>query len=692
MTVWIDERQRALTSAPWRKVLVASYNDAALTPVAAGFDAARFAERLADAHVNAVIVAAKDLYGYCYYPSELGPAHPGLMEPDLLGKQVEACRELGIKVFAYYAYSWDEQIAHDHPEWLVWKRDRTTDLPQFGEWPSWSALCLSHPGLMEIALRQTTEIFEHCDPDGLWYDEVFPVAGECFCSRCLDELGEAGEDPFDPTVQRHHKHDLRMRAVRQLTEHVRSLRPGAQVDFNTQAVLGVRDSLPYLDNIEIEALPTGGWGYAFLPLHARYARTFGVPVYGMTARCLKHWGDHGGIKHPTQLRSELAGMVAHGLRCEIGADVWSDGLFDDATYTTIGAVYAEIERIEPYLEGAAPVAETAIVVGGLPLARFSPVGMTGGRVPSAHVEGLGGMAKLLTERQLQFDVVDIPAEFERYPLVVLPDSLCVDQPLAERLGAYLDAGGAVLASGAALRLEGTDRLWPELIGAGYAEPCPFKPAFMRLGPELLEGLAEYECFDFALYDGADRWRIEPSDRVAVHGFLSEPAVNRPSDAFPYSPPANLTDYATIVQAGRLVALSFGLGSSYYEHGYWIYRELFARLVQRLLPRPLVQTSAPQSAEVTVTHQTATATRGARWIVHVVNFSPLRRSLRSVEFLEDPIPLRDVEVRLALDAPVARVVEARGGAELRFARRGDRWVATVPDVAVAAMVVFEEECL
>ena len=134
-----------------------------------------------------------------------------------------------------------------------------------------------------------------------------------------------------------------------------------QVDFNTQTVLGVRDSLPYLDNIEIEALPTGGWHYAYLPLHARYARTFGVPVYGMTSKCLKHWGDFGGVKHPMQLRTELAGTVALGLRCEIGADVWPDGQFDDATNATIGEAFAEIEQIEPFLQGAVPVTEAALL-------------------------------------------------------------------------------------------------------------------------------------------------------------------------------------------------------------------------------------------------------------------------------------------------------------------------------------------
>ena len=300
------------------------------------------------------------------------------------------------------------------------------------------------------------------------------------------------------------------------------------------------------------------------------------------------------------------------------------------------------------------------------------------------------MAKLLTEHQVQFDVVDVPADFERYRLLVLPDSLHVSAELAARLSAYLDGGGAIVASHTALRLDGGDTLWPAALRDAWAGPSPFKPAFTRLDPVLLGEDPRYADYDFALYDGADRWQVQPGDGVTVLGTLSEPVVKRPPDAFPYSAPERETDFATIVQAGSLVACSFGLGTAYFEHGYWIYRELLGRVLERLLPEPLVRTDAPQSAEVTVTHQAATADRGARWIVHVVNFSPLRRSLRSVEFLEDPIPLHDVGVALALERPLARAFEARTGAELPFERRGSRWHATVPVVPLAAMVVFEEE--
>ena len=54
------------------------------------------------------------------------------------------------------------------------------------------------------------------------------------------------------------------------------------------------------------------------------------------------------------------------------------------------------------------------------------------------------------------------------------------------------------------------------------------------------------------------------------------------------------------------ALAFPVGSSYYRHGYWIYREVFHRLVRAVLPERLVETNAPISAGISVTHQRAGA--------------------------------------------------------------------------------------
>src|SRR5574341_414170 len=90
--LWIDPRLATLPPRPWRKVHLDFHNSRHVEKIGARFDPDEFGSRLLEAGVNAVVVFAKDMHGYFYYPSKYGPVHPRL-DFDLLGAQVAACRE-----------------------------------------------------------------------------------------------------------------------------------------------------------------------------------------------------------------------------------------------------------------------------------------------------------------------------------------------------------------------------------------------------------------------------------------------------------------------------------------------------------------------------------------------------------------------------------------------------------------------
>jgi hypothetical protein len=187
-------------------------------------------------------------------------------------------------VYAYYCTTWDNYLAEHHPEWLVFKHDRSTYLPKFDETPRWTALCLSHEDFVQTMLDHAQEFVSRYELDGAWFDMPVPVAGECFCAECLRQLRAQGLDPFDTRVQREHKHTLHKSFIRRMQSTVQSARPGCQVDFNGQGVYGLRERVPFMDNVDIEALPTAFWGYYYFPTVVRYARTCGITSYGMTGR------------------------------------------------------------------------------------------------------------------------------------------------------------------------------------------------------------------------------------------------------------------------------------------------------------------------------------------------------------------------------------------------------------------------
>lgn len=683
--LWIDERLHQLPRRPWRKIHLDFHNSQHIPRIGDAFDADEFGDRLLGAHVDAVVVFAKDMHGYFYYPSEYGPVHPGLAF-DLLGAQVNACRRRGIKVYAYYCTTWDNYLAERHPEWLVWKRDRTTYLPKFDETPQWTALCLTNDDFVRLMLDHSREILESYELDGIWYDMPLPIGGECFCRNCLASLRSAGLDPFMTSAQRHHKQELLVSFLRRTHELARDVRPGCQVDHNNQTRLGLGERVPYLDNIDIEALPTAFWGYWYFPTTVRYARAFGTGVYGCSGRFHRSWADFGGLKHPNQLRTELADMIANGAACDLGDQMPPSGRLDLAVYQTIGECYAEIERLEPFLEKAAPVTEAAIVVAGDPLEDLARSGPAAGERWSDSVYGL---TKLLMELHVQFDIVEPDADLERYRLLVLTDNLSVNPELGQRLQAYLNHGGAIVAGSDALRLDGSDAIWADDLGIVYHGESPFTPAYLKFdgpGASLFGDLPDYE---YALYDGAAEWR--PSDPEVVCARLGEPLFQRAPDHYTshaQTPFDRLTDLVAIACKGRLAATAFPIGSSYYRHGYWIYREIFARLVRSVLSEPLVETNAPISTEVTVTQQAAASDRPERWLVHVVNFSPSRRGPEHCEYHEDPIPLRDVRIALHVDRSFQRAYTAANTAPLALHQLDNGWEVTVSRVTSGAVVVFE----
>ena len=216
--------------------------------------------------------------GWCYYPSRRADAvHPGLHR-DLLGEQVAVCRAAGVRVHAYYCVTWDNRMAEQHPDWLVVRRDRTHLPAEVRRDPGWTALCLRNQEFVQTSLDDAEDVLSRYEIDGIWFDMPFPIDGECFCHLCLAALRAQGLDPLDPDVQRSDKQALWVDWHRRCAELVARVRPGCEIDQNNNTRIGLGERVGHLSNVDIEALPTGGWGYHYYPVVVRYARTFGTPV------------------------------------------------------------------------------------------------------------------------------------------------------------------------------------------------------------------------------------------------------------------------------------------------------------------------------------------------------------------------------------------------------------------------------
>ena len=147
--------------------------------------------------------------------------------------------------------------------------------------------------------------------------------------------------------------------------------PGVRIFYNCGHIhkQGPRRFAAYT-HLEIESLPTGGWGYDHFPSSARYAAFLGLDYMSHTGKFHTSWGEFGGFKQPQALEYETAQMVALGAKCLVGDQLHPSGAINRDTYASIAPAYARIAKLEPYLEGARQVTEIAI----LSAEYFHPVG------------------------------------------------------------------------------------------------------------------------------------------------------------------------------------------------------------------------------------------------------------------------------------------------------------------------------
>ncbi len=175
----------------------------------------------------------------------------------------------------------------------------------------WPWLCLNTPYADELN-AQTEELMDLYDIDGFFYDAVLYDHDGCLCTKCWSELRRDGMDPGNRGHRREHNHRSARQFMERISTAIHARSPAADFCFNTRWGLHFEEESQYFTQVDLEALPTGGWGYGFYPLWARYARNFGMPMSAMTGRFHGSWADWGGLKHPDAMRFECATILAAG--------------------------------------------------------------------------------------------------------------------------------------------------------------------------------------------------------------------------------------------------------------------------------------------------------------------------------------------------------------------------------------------
>jgi hypothetical protein len=628
-----------MTRLPTRTVHLDFHTSPAIDDVASNFKPDEFAATFQRAAVQSVTVFAKCHHGHLYYETDRAERHPGLPKSlDLLGEQVEALHKVGISAPIYLSLQVDEYAANTFPEWLAIAEDLRTVKHAGGVFePGWQVLDMSSP-YADYFEDQLDEVLNHLGVvDGVFLDMCWdqPSASTWAISR----MRAAGLDPADSKDRDQHArsvaHHYMNRYQSMIVPHLAPDAP-MSVWFNSRPKTALIEEIKYVSHVEIEALPTGGWGYGYFPYVARFVAPLGVPMLAHTGRFHKSWGDSGGLKPPAALKYECCQMLAHGVSAGVGDLLHPRGQLASASYQLIGDAFRHLARCEPFVADGHSVTEVAVLMDPALGDAPGPVGI--------------GIVRALQQLRVQFTVMPPDGDYSAVSLVIIPETTVLDPATSDKLAAYVNTGGRLLLAGAGgVGPDGGALL--EAQGVDVEGASPYSHTF------LWDTTGDESQFAHVMYEPSLQLRARPGTDVLYE--LMDPYFERTWEHFSghdYTPVDSRSEYAAVTARGSVVTIAAPIFTAYGRHGAVAYRELLRRCIDRLLPERLLRIAGPAHLETTVVD-----TEDAR-VVHLLSFlasrqaegtSPLTGSVEGIDIVHDPFPLVDLSVSVRADKPFRR---------------------------------------
>src|SRR5690625_2699421 len=652
----------------FRQVHLDFHTSEAITNIGENFDKKQFQAMLKKGHLDSITVFSKCHHGWAYHPSEKNEIHPHLSF-DLLGAMIDAAHEIDVKTPVYLSAGIDEKLARIHPEWLIRdEEDKTSWIDSFMK-PGYHQFCMNSPYL-DILLEQIDEVIRNYDVDGLFLDIV--GVRECYCHNCVNDFRAKGNKLNDSKAWLTFWEQTYANYTERVRNTIDAVKPGLPVFHNGGHLRrGRRDLATMNSHLELESLPTGGWGYDHFPLSASYAQQLGMNYLGMTGKFHTSWGEFGGYKHPNALRYETALSIAHGARCSVGDQLHPNGLMDELTYELIGQAYSEIEKKEAWCTDIKNIADIALLSVEAVLGQEEHTGTSD-----------TGAIRMLLEGNYLFDVIDLESDFQKYKVLILPDHIIVSEPLREKLNMFINKGGKLLCTGiSGLNVEQTE--FAVDLGVTYLGYSPYNPEYFHPDFEL----NSLSTASFIFYSQGQLVKLNPGNSIL--GQREFPYFNREPFTFCshlHTPSSLENSGPGMVESVNGIYIAWNIFEDYALKGSLALKETVLYALDRLLAKEkTVQTNLPAQGIVTLHEQK----KEQRYVNHILYATPVKRG-KDIEIIEDIIPIYDTQVTVKLSTPITKVYLAPQKVDLPFETDAQGRVSyTVSKIDCHQMVVLEE---
>lgn len=658
---------------PYRQVHLDFHTSEWIPDIGSKFEKKQFQDSLKLGHVNSITIFAKCHHGWSYYPSRVNAIHPNLGF-DLLGAQLEACREAGVKSPIYLSAGFDERMAREHGDWLVRLPDETLSDTRDFTIPGYHRMCYNTPYLDKL-LAEIEEVMQLYHPQGIFLD--ISAVTPCVCSHCRKAILSRGKDYRDQAAVMEQAELTFSNYVKRVEETIRRYDPDCTIFHNAGHITRGRRDLAHANtHLELESLPTGGWGYDHFPMSAAYVRNLGMEYLGMTGKFHTTWGEFGGYKHPNALRYETGLSLAFGAKCSIGDQLHPNGKMNEKTYRIIGEAYAEVEKKEPWCYEAENICDVAVL--------SQEACAMGVSTCDTVYSGDVGANRLLLEGKYLYTFIDKETNFDPFPVMILPDSIRLDKKLQERLEAYLKQGGKLLLSGESGLLAEDDRFGLET-GAEFLGKNALKPNYCVF-PDTGEAEVIY----------GQNYQIRPvSGEVTVgaqNSYFNREIYHFSSHQ--HTPNDDRVQYPAAVKTSNVVYIGWDIFSEYGKIGSLQSKRMIEDALDYLLEdRRSIKAELPDRGVLTLTEQK----KEKRYIAHLLfahttirGHFTLSGEEKQVEAIEDIVPLYYVNMELRVPEKVIRVYLAPQMEEVKFSLENGMVKCTVPKVECHQMVVFDHE--
>lgn len=637
------------------------FHTSELVPVGHKFNKEQFQNALKEGHVNSITVFSKCHHGWSYHPTKANEMHPTL-KFDLLGAQLEACKEIDVKAPVYISAGFDEKDFLRHPEWRCVVSPDPERQKEFENEVHFHLLCFNTEYL-NVLCSQIEEVMMKYNPCGIFLDIIAPKI--CYCESCKRDMKAQGLD-IESKEDREKFSQIVFNKYLEATNNAVRKYSDTTTIFHNQGHIPKGDYrfIEKNSHLELESLPTGGWGYDHFPLSAAYVRSLkNVEFLGMTGKFHHSWGEFGGFKHPNALIYEAALSIMNGAGCSIGDQMHPSGEMNMATYGLIGKAYKQVEEKEPWLIDAKNIADIAVL---------SAESITKNNNEKADF----GANRMLLEGNYLYNFVDSTMDISNYKLLILPDVEGICDDMLKKVKEFIKNGGKVIASGKSIVRN--DKFLLDF-GSTYLGENEFNPTYLIPHYETVNGKTEY-----FMKSNFYKFQVSSGEVVAT---MQNPYFNRTLEHFCshiHTPNNPEEEFAGAVINGNVAYIGWDVFTSYAKHGHLCFKELVKAIIEKMIgEKRTVLVDIPDKAVVTYTRQE----NEQRNILHLLYAHTTVRG-ENTEVIEDTVPLYNVKCVVDYNKKPTKIAIMPENKELEFQYSDGKVEFTVPKVDIHAMVVIE----